>query len=1084
MDSKLEWISVRSLMEYLIITLIYISAAFVTFTSVKNASLPFYCVLTTGLMTGIIITRGIKNLIGYFIGASLWQIIAFYISIPVLHFTILSSSIYVLAEGITLLIFYIALRSQSEVSSLIEQYSGLRKFFITTLISTVPQALMLTSLLINTAAIPVNLTFLKLFHLIWLSITVSILSLTPFFISFLSLLKSSTHKDLKLSWELGIFLVLLIVPNTLEITNIISPPYSFPIHYLVFPAIFIIAFRKSVKELAFSLLIFYLFTIYTASKSHGIFFSSDPYFNASNIYYFILFFLFISLILGVSVSEKRLAFESLKKTYKDVEDEVARQLSIFRELNTKLFEEIEQKGVIERQLSESRDLLEESQDIANITSWQFNVKSDEIIWSKSARKIFGLLNETPPTNLSDYKKFIHPSDLAYAEDLLSKIIKSPQNFETELRHLLPHNKVNYVLIHGRSFEEHGEITKIIGLTLDITKKKEIEIILSENEEKYRALFESNIDSVSVINPDDKTFVDVNLAFEQRYNYSKQEIIGKPYSLITAEVEETYSAIENAYRNGSHRVQSRVHKKKNGEEFYAEGIFVKFNLSGKPLIFVISQDITKRKNAEKILAERELQYRLFFESDLIGMAEATPQKEWITFNNKLCSILGYPAKELIQKTWDTLTHPDDLKSEMTLYNDVIVHKTDGYSIEKRFIRRDGSTVYCKVAVKAMVNPQGKISHLVKLIEDISVRKQIEKELIESRATLRRAQQIAKLGSWSWNLSYNFITLNDEAYPILGLKRSQGPFNIKTFIDLIVPEKKEQVEKIIYNAQQGLKISESIEVPILINSNDLRYILLNVGFNTGSSVSVTEVVATIADITDIKKAEIALKEANSLKDQIFSIIAHDLRGPIGTINQMISFITKDQNSIDNETRDELMTSLKDTSQETYNLLENLLDWAKSQRQIAYKPEKILLKSTADIAIALLSGMASPKSINITNLIDESITALADPYMINTVFRNLLSNAIKFTPKNGSIRILAIGDSSNVTIKFIDSGIGIPKNKISSLFENSSNYSTPGTNNEKGTGLGLKLVKRLISQNNGTISVESEQGKGTTFTIALPV
>ncbi len=1083
MNDKREWISIPSLIEYLVIALIYISAALITAISIKNSSLPFYCALTTGLMAGIVITRGLKSFIGFLIGTTLWQIITISFSISVLHQTMFYSSLFILSEGITLLILQKIFQSHFEANSLIEQNSGLKKFFTIALIAPIPQAAIMTIILFNTSEIQHNIVFLKLFHLTWLSITVSILSLTPFFISYFNKSKIIFFVKFRFSWELALFLLMLFIPNTLEILGVITPPYSFPIHYLVFPVIFIIAFRKSIKALSFSLFIFYLATIYTASINHGIFFSNDPYLNASNIYYFVLFFLFISLILGVAVNEKRLAFESLKKNYCSIEDEVARQVGIFKEINDKLFEEIEQRGVVERELSESRNLLEEAQEVANIVSWELNTETEKIIWSKSALKVFGVTHETLPSTLNEYRKLIHPDDLDYSYNLISKIISTPTSFESEIRHISSNNKVNYVLIRGQSFDDLGGVVKrVIGLSLDITDKKEIERQIAEKEEKYRALFESNIDSVSVINPEDKTFVDVNSAFEQRYGFTKAEIIGKPYSLISSEIEETYSAIDNAFRNGSHRVRSRVHKKKNGEEFYAEGIFVKFIASGKPLIFIISQDITKRKIAEKTLAEQEMQFRLFFESDLIGMAEITPKKEWITFNNKLCSILGYPANELIQKTWDTLTHPDDLKIEMKLFNDVIVHKNSAYSIEKRFVRKDGSSIYCKVAVKAILNPQGQITHLVKLIEDISTRKQIEKDLLESRSTLRRAQQIAKLGSWSWTLMYNFISLNDEAYTLLGWKKSQGPFNIKNFIELVEPEKRELLEKVIDTAKKGKKLVESIEIPIRINTNELRYILLNIGFNIGSSVDVSEVVATMADITDIKKAEIALQEANSLKDQLFSIIAHDLKGPIGTINQMITYIANDPDSIDTETRNDLIVSLKDTSQETYNLLENLLDWAKSQGQISYKPENTLLKSSADNAIALLSGMVSPKNITITNSIDQNLTAYVDPYMINTVFRNLISNAIKFTPKGGAIHIQGFRDDSRVIIKFIDSGIGIPTEIADKIFDPSINYTSLGTNNEKGTGLGLKLVKKLINRNGGTILVESAQNIGTTFTITL--
>ncbi|NVO10627.1 MAG: PAS domain S-box protein [Bacteroidales bacterium] len=1083
MNAKSEWLSISSIKEYFFIAILFIFASIVSALAVNNSSLPFYCAITTGLMTGLMVTRGLKSVIGFFLGAIFWQFINVFPTIPLLHLNTGYSILFILSESITLLLFQKSLNAHNDATFLIEKNNGLRRFFIFALVTPIPQAVILSFILNKAGAVNSSITYLKLLHVTWLSIALSILSLTPFFISFLGKNKRFAYKNLQLSWEFLLFLIVLIGPSLLEMFKVINPPYSFPIYFLVFPSIFIVAFRKNINILTLSLLIFYLFTIYNASKNHGIFFSTDSYLNASNIHYFVLFFFFISLILGVVANEKRLAFESLKKTYHGIEEEIKLQTNSFRELNFKLFQEIEQRGIIERELIESRNLLEESQEIANITSWELNTETEEIKWSKSGYKVIGCDPSSPPKTLNEYKKYIFSEDLNSFNLLFNKLKNTLLNFEIELRHNTPNGSLNYVLVRGQSFEEKGKICKVIGLSLDVTKQKEAENQSYEREQKYKALFESNIDAVSIINPDNKAFIDVNKAFENRYGYTRDEIIGQPYSLITAEVEDTYSAIENAFRKGSHRVQTRIHKNKKGEEFFAEGIFVKFITSNKPLIFVISQDITKRKIAEKSLAERELQYRLFFESDLIGMAEITQKKEWKSFNNKLCTILGYSPDELRQKTWDEITHPDDFLVELKLYNDVIVHKTEGYNIEKRFIRKDNSTIYCRVAVKAILNPQGNITHFIKLIEDISSRKQIEKELLENRATLRRAQQIANLGSLSWKLAYNYITLNEVAHPLLGWKKTQGPFNIKNFIELISNEKRAFIEKIIEDSKKGIKHDESIEVTILINSGEERYLLLNIGFNADNSMEVSEIVITIANITDVKKAEIAFQEANSLKDQLFSIIAHDLRGPIGSLNQMITFIA-DNSNIDNQTRNDLILSLKNSTQETYNLLENLLEWAKSQGQVSFNPKEIKLKPIADYSLILLSGMSSLKKITIKNDIENELSAYVDSYMIKTIFRNLISNAIKFTHDGGKIQILGFRDGENAVLKFIDSGKGIPKDIIGTLLESGQNYTSLGTNNEQGTGLGLKLVKRLIEKNEGKIFIDSELDKGTTFTIFLPL
>lgn len=1077
------WQNRRMLKDIFFTIALYLAGAFLSSLVIINSNLPFYIWFQTGLMVGIVLTRGIKNIIGVFLGATIWQIILHLAIVPKLSLSIDLSFFLILSEVLTVWLSYKFLHAQQDTIQLIQRVSGIKRFLTTSVLATLPQAI-IVALILSFGKNHIEYNIFKLSQLVWLCLITSMVTITPFFISFSNPPKDLGLQKIEISWEFLIFLFTLIAPNLLEITRIATRPYYIPIHYLVYPAVFIIAFRNSTKTLTFSLLLFSLFTFYTTSLQYGIFFSQDPYLNTTNIYYFVLFFSFTLLIISTVVYERKLANESIKNAYIDVEKEVQRKTNEYKELTAKLFEEIVQRRAIERELQQNRNLLMESQNIGGIISWELILESGVFHWSDSAHKIIGCELEDLPKTITELFNIVHPEDVQIMKNLFSNVSERPTDFETEVRHVLFGGRIIFTLIKCRSFEEQGVVKRIVGLSLDITDRKKAENQIAEKEEKYRALFESNIDSVSIINPDDKTFIDVNNAFIERYGYTKEEIVGLPYSIITTEAEESYKAIDTAFLDGSFRMHTRLQKRKNGEKFYSQGTFVRYTSLGKPMIFAMSQDITKRITAEKNLEERELQYRLFFESNLIGMAETSTQKKWITFNNKLCTILGYTPEELNQKTWEEITYPMDLRMEHKLYNDLILRKSDGYVIEKRLIRKDGSTLHCNVAIKAFTNSEGNITHFVMLTEDISDRKQAEKELIASRSTLRRAQQIAHLGSFSWNTTNKNLTINDEAYLILGWDKVNEPFTIDSFISIVLPEKKLIVEKIIEDAIHGLIQADSIEVPIYYKSSDIRYLLFNVGFNIKTSIDVFEIVVTIADITDVKKAEIALQEANAMKDQLFSIIAHDLRGPIGSIYQMMELLEEKINSLDIETRDEILKSLKSLSHDTFNLLENLLEWARNQRQSTFKPKTLFIKSIIADAISLLSGMSSPKRIIVTSSIDDDLIAFADPYMINTVVRNLISNAIKFTPVGGTIRIIGTRADSSIVLKFIDSGIGITPDVTEKLFDSSVTHTTPGTNNEKGTGLGLKLVKRFIDKNGGTITLESTPGIGTTFIITLPI
>ncbi len=153
------------------------------------------------------------------------------------------------------------------------------------------------------------------------------------------------------------------------------------------------------------------------------------------------------------------------------------------------------------------------------------------------------------------------------------------------------------------------------------------------------------------------------------------------------------------------------------------------------------------------------------------------------------------------------------------------------------------------------------------------------------------------------------------------------------------------------------------------------------------------------------------------------------------------------------------------------------------MAAKPTIVEIANPIAEAQALLSGMASAKRITFVTDITPECRAFIDEMMFKTIIRNLLSNAIKFTPFDGNIAISATTQEQLCIIKVSDSGVGIPSDKLEFIFDDSKIFSSAGTNNEKGTGLGLKLVKRFIDKNSGKIEVSSEINKGTTFTITLP-
>ncbi len=248
--------------------------------------------------------------------------------------------------------------------------------------------------------------------------------------------------------------------------------------------------------------------------------------------------------------------------------------------------------------------------------------------------------------------------------------------------------------------------------------------------------------------------------------------------------------------------------------------------------------------------------------------------------------------------------------------------------------------------------------------------------------------------------------------------------------------------------------------------------------------------------IEKQKTTLKELNATKDKFFSIIAHDLKNPFSTILGFSELLLSRHRKYDENKREKFIKSIYNSSKNTLNLLENLLTWANTQKGIInYNPEKIHINNIIADNIDLLTPNASKKDISIVNLIKDTIKVSADKEMINFIVRNLISNAIKFTPKNGEItiynKIIENKEHKLLSIIIEDNGVGIAPEDIEKLFRIDESFTTRGTEEESGTGLGLILCKEFIEKHGGKIGVESEPGNlpdgkagGSVFHFTIPL
>jgi two-component system, sensor histidine kinase and response regulator len=228
---------------------------------------------------------------------------------------------------------------------------------------------------------------------------------------------------------------------------------------------------------------------------------------------------------------------------------------------------------------------------------------------------------------------------------------------------------------------------------------------------------------------------------------------------------------------------------------------------------------------------------------------------------------------------------------------------------------------------------------------------------------------------------------------------------------------------------------------------------------------------------------IEKINFTKDKIFSIISHDLRSPINSFQGLLGLLQQKRLSED-EFKTATATLEKQVSQ-LKTTLDELLAWSKAQLHgINPEPQQILLRPLVGEMVALNRIAARNKTIIITTNIKTEATAYCDPNMLKSALTNLISNAIKFTPTGGAITITSLQDHDKTKIIIEGTGLGITEENLAKILNPTIHFTTRGTSNEKGTGLGLKMSKEFIEKNRGTFEIESEDGKGSRFTITLPL
>ena len=388
----------------------------------------------------------------------------------------------------------------------------------------------------------------------------------------------------------------------------------------------------------------------------------------------------------------------------------------------------------------------------------------------------------------------------------------------------------------------------------------------------------------------------------------------------------------------------------------------------------------------------------------------------------------------------------------------------------------------------------------IIEDITDQKIVEDAINKSFNTFQTV--LDNVDSLLYALdskTYDILFINSKAAYELNDIFEKEQYKIsdkekcKIFIDNNIPQEGKTCEYEYYNknANKWYKCSNSYIKWIdtrevyLVCATDITLLKQIQEQIKGKNLELNEALKTVIEQNEkINKQSESIKHTSQIKDKMLSIIGHDVRGPLGNIRNVLTLLMEDY---DNYSKHDIVGFIEpviDTAASAFNLLSNLLFWARNQSgKVVCSPAFFIINELIDENISLFAINIEKKNIGLKLDIDKNYQVFADENMINTVIRNLISNAIKFTPFAGKVIIKLEKISNQIEFSVKDSGLGISKENIKKILVTKEIFTNYGTNNEKGSGLGLTLCREFLERHGSNLIIESEISKGSKFSFTLP-
>ena len=670
---------------------------------------------------------------------------------------------------------------------------------------------------------------------------------------------------------------------------------------------------------------------------------------------------------------------------------------------------------------------------------------------------------------------------------------------------------------------------ILGIVKDNSEKTRVEKELHEFEAKFNAITNSAADGIIIVT-EEFNITYWNNAAEKMFGYSIKETLNKNFfNLIcpSEQIERIQNNLMLSYFNKDGNAAAGIFEiellKRNGQLFPVEISTAVVLSDDHHHLILILRDITDRVEKNKQIAEEWNLTQYFMDYIPFSVYFKDIKSRFIKVNKYTIQKLGFKkSEELIGKTdHDIFTkeHADEARNdELKLINqkEKIINKVE------RETWKDGKISWVSTTKAPLRDHMGNIIGTFGITRDITQIKKsqlIQKMLLKISSAVNTVEAIDELyleihqAVKELMKADNFyIALYDEESKILSFPYFVDEYDEKPksriagrgLTEYIIRSGKPQLidselDLALRKLGETNLIGEAsiiwLGVPLKIRDKTIGAVVVQdyrdpFTYSEEELQILTYVSEQIAHAISKKNSEQQLKifseelqETNAAKDKFFSIIAHDLKSPFQGLIGLSRLIVEEYNELSEEELKSFVQALNESAESTYGLIENLLEWSRIQTgKVKFNPSSIDIFIIIEEIKMLLYQTAELKKIKITNKVPPDTLIWGDKYMLSSLFQNLISNSIKFTNHFGEITIDSDQQKNKLKVSVSDNGVGIDYEDIDKIFRIDSTFSTRGTEQEKGTGLGLILCKEIVNRHGGDITIESKKEKGTKVIFTL--